>query len=299
MDTLLLEEAEPTAEKTADDDWEGDYLKSSHPLDLKPFRSSQLLTPEEEVTLARRAQHGDRAARDRMVEANLRLVAKTARHYMGSGVPLEDLIQEGTIGLINAVEKFDYHKGFKFSTYARYWIKQAILRALNNQGRLIRLPVYIIEELQDLDRTKNVLAQEGQDPDDLGVLSQRVGKSTQKVKELLQASEPPVSLDALIGGEDGDQSLMGLISDPDAADPEEMVLERETRRALFHLLDVLTASEQQVIIARYGLDNEGERTLQQIGNALNISREGVRQMEKRALRKLRNAARKSALRKMI
>jgi len=295
----MAEEMEPTAEKLLEEDWEEDYLKSSHPLDLKPFRSSQLLSAEEEVDLARRAQRGDQAARDRMVEANLRLVAKTARHYMGSGVPLEDLIQEGTIGLINAIEKFDYSKGFKFSTYARYWIKQAILRALNNQGRLIRLPVYVIEELQNLDRVKSVLAQEGHDPDDLGTLSRRVGKSTQKVKELLQAAEPPVSLDALIGGDDGDQSLMGLISDPEAADPEEMVLERETRRALFHLLDVLSPSEQKVIIARFGLDNQGERTLQQIGNALNISREGVRQMEKRALRKLRTAARKSALRKML
>jgi len=275
-----------------------DRLEDSAQSYLHQLGNYRLLTPQEEIELAKRVEAGDEEAKRRMVEANLRLVVKIAKKYASSGISFEDLVQEGTLGLITAVEKFDYRKGYRFSTYATHWIRQAIGKAIDNQGRTIRLPIHVSDVLRKLERSRAVLSRElGRQPT-AEELAAHMGVSPKKVASLIQISQEPLSLDVLVGEEE-DTPLIGVLHDRNATDPEQMAISTGVRNALEDLLKVLSPRERVVIRKRFGFDEDGRHTLQQVGNQLKISREGVRQVEARALRKLRMAARESHIREFV
>jgi RNA polymerase primary sigma factor len=261
---------------------------------LKEIGRVPLLTPEEEVELAKRIERGDEEARRRLTEANLRLVVSIAKRYVGRGMLFLDLIQEGNLGLIKAVEKFDYSKGFKFSTYATWWIRQAITRAIADQARTIRIPVHMVETINKLVRVQRQLLQElGRDPTPEGI-GEEMGIPSEKVSEILRIAQEPVSLATPIGEEE-DSHLGDFIPDEDAPAPAEVASAQLLREQLEEVLTSLTPREQKVLKLRFGLDDGRQRTLEEVGKEFGVTRERIRQIEAKALRKLRHPSRSKKL----
>lgn len=254
---------------------------------LREIGREKLLTPKEEIRLAGRIKRGDKAARERMITANLRLVVKLATDYANLGLPLLDLVSEGNIGLMKAVERFDPQKGGKLSTYAAWWIKQSIKRALANQGRTIRVPVHQIEKIAKVRRLiERLTAELGREPTD-EELADEVGLSGPQVSALKSSGIQPTSLDAPIGKDDGETLFGDMLSDEAAEDPLEYLEGKDARAMLGGVLKVLTARERDIIKLRYGLGGGRERTLEEIGTKLGITRERIRQIQMVALKKMR------------
>lgn len=261
---------------------------------LKEIGRIPLLTPEEEVELAKRMEQGDEEAKRRLIEANLRLVVSIAKRYVGRGMLFLDLIQEGNLGLIKAVEKFDYRKGYKFSTYATWWIRQAITRAIADQARTIRIPVHMVETINKLIRVSRHLLQElGREPTPEEI-AKEMGISEEKVREIMKIAQEPVSLETPIGEEE-DSHLGDFIEDQDAQAPAEEASYRLLREQLNEVLQTLTEREQRVLRLRFGLDDGRARTLEEVGQKFGVTRERIRQIEAKTLRKLRHPSRSKKL----
>ena len=261
---------------------------------LKEIGRVSLLTPEQEVELAKRMEQGDEEAKRRLAEANLRLVVSIAKRYVGRGMLFLDLIQEGNLGLIKAVEKFDYRKGYKFSTYATWWIRQAITRAIADQARTIRIPVHMVETINKLIRVSRQLLQElGRDPVPEEIANE-MGISEDKVREILKIAQEPVSLETPIGEEE-DSHLGDFIEDHDARAPAEEASFTLLREQLDEVLETLTDREQKVLRLRFGLDDGRARTLEEVGQRFGVTRERIRQIEAKTLRKLRHPSRSKKL----
>lgn len=256
---------------------------------LKEIGRVPLLNAEEEMELAKQADQGDEEAKKKLAEANLRLVVSIAKRYVGRGMQFLDIIQEGNLGLIKAVEKFDYQKGYKFSTYATWWVRQAITRALADQARTIRIPVHMVETINKIGRVKRELVQElGREPT-TAEISERAGISSDKVMEILQIGQDLVSLESPVGEED-DSHLGDFIADDKAASPEEAAEKEMLREQLNMALSYLTEREEKVLRLRYGLDDGRERTLEEVGAIFDVTRERIRQIESKALRRIRCSA---------
>ena len=268
----------------------GARAPTSDPLRLyvRQIGDGPLLTREEERELARRKDEGDELAKRKLIESNLRLVMAITRNYTKASVPLLDLIQEGNLGLIRAVEKFDYRLGFKLSTYATWWIRQAITRALADQGRTIRLPVHVADQVRRLLRARRQLAQKYNREPTLDELARETQQSEERVRELLELVENPVSLETPVG--DGESLYGDLIEDVHALAPHEQTAELARTKELAGALDQLNPRMRRVLALRFGLDGEHPQTLEEVGAQLGITRERVRQLETRALRELRLAA---------
>ncbi|MBA3375453.1 MAG: sigma-70 family RNA polymerase sigma factor [Actinobacteria bacterium] len=255
---------------------------------VRQIGDGRLLTKAEERELARRKDEGDEEAKRRLIECNLRLVMSITRNYTRADVPLLDLIQEGNLGLIRAVEKFDYKLGFKLSTYATWWIKQSVSRALAEQGRTIRLPVHVADQVRKVTKTRRLLGQKLNRDPSLDEIALEIGITPERVQELLDLVQDSVSLDTPIG--DGDSSVADLIPDTSADHPEIETAERARSTELLNALAKLQPRQRRVIIERFGLDGVRPRTLEEVGTNLGITRERVRQLEARALRELRAIA---------
>jgi len=261
---------------------------------LKEIGRIPLLTPEEEVALAKQMEEGDEEAKRRLIEANLRLVVSIAKRYVGRGMLFLDLIQEGNLGLIKAVEKFDYRKGYKFSTYATWWIRQAITRAIADQARTIRIPVHMVETINKLIRVSRQLLQElGRDPTPEEI-AREMDISEDKVREIMKIAQEPVSLETPIGEEE-DSHLGDFIEDHDAQAPAEEASFTLLREQLNEVLKTLTEREQRVLRLRFGLDDGRARTLEEVGQKFGVTRERIRQIEAKTLRKLRHPSRSKKL----
>ena len=261
---------------------------------LKEIGKVPLLTAEEEIDLAKRMEEGDEEARKRLAEANLRLVVSIAKRYVGRGMLFLDLIQEGNLGLIKAVEKFDYRKGYKFSTYATWWIRQAITRAIADQARTIRIPVHMVETINKLIRVSRQLLQElGREPtpEEIAV---EMNMSVERVREILKISQEPVSLETPIGEEE-DSHLGDFIQDDNVPVPADAAAFTMLKEQLEEVLGTLTEREQKVLRLRFGLDDGRARTLEEVGKEFNVTRERIRQIEAKALRKLRHPSRSRKL----
>jgi RNA polymerase primary sigma factor len=278
---------EPEREAIQESDLNSLAQSDSLRLYLREISRISLLTASREAVLAERAEQGDKDARNQLIEANLRLVVSIAKKYVGQGLSLEDLIGEGNIGLIRAVTKFDYRKGFRFSTYATWWIKQAITRAILEGTRVVRLPVYIMEEVMRVKRMTRQLYQElGREPtpENIGV---RLGMSSERVSELLIWAEKVFSLDAPLSEEE-ENTLGDIIEDMRERGPVEVTDQRLLREEIRKVLGQLTLRERQVIELRFGLLDDHDHTLEEVGKKLKVTRERVRQIEERAIRKLRH-----------
>lgn len=261
---------------------------------LKEIGKVPLLSGAEEIALAERIEQGDEEAKKRLAEANLRLVVSIARKYIGRGMALLDLIQEGNLGLIKAVEKFDYRKGFKFSTYATWWIRQAITRSIADQARTIRIPVHMVETMNRLMRASKQLLQElGRDPQPEEI-AEFMDMPVEKVREVMKISREPVSLDTPIGEEE-DSHLGDFIPDEDTPVPIEAASFALLKEQLSEVLETLTEREQKVLMLRFGLEDGRARTLEEVGKDFNVTRERIRQIEAKALRKLRHPSRSNKL----
>jgi len=265
---------------------------------LKEIGKVPLLTADEEIEIARRMEQGDEVAKRKLAEANLRLVVSIAKRYVGRGMLFLDLIQEGNLGLIKAVEKFDYRKGYKFSTYATWWIRQAITRAIADQARTIRIPVHMVETINKLIRVSRQLLQElGREP-----LPEEIARemsiSEDKVREIIKIAQEPVSLETPIGEEE-DSHLGDFIPDDDAPAPAEAASFTLMKEQLMNVLDTLTPREEKVLRLRFGLDDGRQRTLEEVGKEFNVTRERIRQIEAKALRKLRHPSRSKKLKDFL
>ena len=262
---------------------------------LKEIGKVSLLTADEEIELAKRMEQGDEEAKKRLAEANLRLVVSIAKRYVGRGMLFLDLIQEGNLGLIKAVEKFDYRKGYKFSTYATWWIRQAITRAIADQARTIRIPVHMVETINKLIRVSRQLLQElGREPTPEEIAAE-LDMPVERVREILKISQEPVSLETPIGEEE-DSHLGDFIQDDNVPVPAEAAAQTLLKEQLDEVLDTLTEREQKVLRLRFGMDDGRARTLEEVGKEFDVTRERIRQIEAKALRKLRHPSRSRKLR---
>ena len=265
---------------------------------LKEIGKVPLLSADEEIVLAERMHNGDEAAKKRLSEANLRLVVSIAKRYVGRGMLFLDLIQEGNLGLIKAVEKFDYTKGYKFSTYATWWIRQAITRSIADQARTIRIPVHMVETINKLIRVSRQLLQEkGREPH-VDEIAAAMNTSEEKVREIMKIAQEPVSLETPIGEEE-DSILGDFIPDSDAPAPADMAAFKLLKEQLMDVLDTLTAREAKVLKLRFGLEDGRARTLEEVGCEFQVTRERIRQIEAKALRKLRHPSRSRKLRDFL
>lgn len=265
---------------------------------LKEIGRIPLLTFEEEVDLAKRIEEGDERAKDQLAEANLRLVVSIAKRYVGRGMQFLDLIQEGNMGLIKAVDKFEHKKGFKFSTYATWWIRQAITRAIADQARTIRIPVHMVETINKLVRAQRQLVQElGRDPLPEEV-AELMNMDVEKVREVQKIAQEPVSLETPIGEEE-DSHLGDFIPDEEILSPSDAATNTMLREQLITVLDTLTDRERKVLALRFGLDDGRTRTLEEVGQAFDVTRERIRQIEAKALRKLKHPSRSKKLRDFL
>ena len=262
---------------------------------LKEIGKVPLLSADEEVELAKRMAEGDEDAKKRLAEANLRLVVSIAKRYVGRGMLFLDLIQEGNLGLIKAVEKFDYHKGFKFSTYATWWIRQAITRAIADQARTIRIPVHMVETINKLIRVSRQLLQELVREPTPEEIAAELDMPVERVREILKISQEPVSLETPIGEEE-DSHLGDFIQDDNVPVPAEAAAQTLLKEQLDEVLDTLTEREQKVLRLRFGMDDGRARTLEEVGKEFDVTRERIRQIEAKALRKLRHPSRSRKLR---
>jgi RNA polymerase primary sigma factor len=283
----VVQEAEEIIEEPPDEGPE--VLTDSLQLFLKDIGKVDLLTAPQEIELAKRIERGDHAAKQSMVEANLRLVVSIAKRYRNQGLPFLDLIQEGTIGLVRAAEKFDYRKGFKFSTYATWWIRQAVARALADKSRTIRMPVHVVEKLNKIVRSERKLRGElGREP-----TAEEIGRdldlTCDEVEQIRRSAQLPVSMEKPVG--DDDESEFGhFLTDETAQLPEEAAAQALRRETLKQVLCSLSPREQRILELRYGLDGEQPRTLDEVGRAFNVTRERIRQIENQCLKKLRALA---------
>lgn len=300
---LFMEE-----EDLEEEDIDVDHLELSMPegvniedpvrMYLKEIGKVPLLTPEEEIDLAKRMEMGDESAKKRLAEANLRLVVSIAKRYVGRGMQFLDLIQEGNLGLIKAVEKYDYSKGFKFSTYATWWIRQAITRSIADQARTIRIPVHMVETINRLIRTSRQLLQElGREPLP-EELAKKLDMPVDRVREIMKISQDPVSLETPIGEEE-DSHLGDFIPDDDAPAPAEAASHTLLKEQLGDVLSTLTEREEKVLRLRFGLEDGRSRTLEEVGKEFNVTRERIRQIEAKALRKLRHPSRSKRLKDFL
>lgn len=265
---------------------------------LKEIGRVPLLSADDEVELAKRIEHGDEEAKRRLAEANLRLVVSIAKRYVGRGMLFLDLIQEGNMGLIKAVEKFDHTKGYKFSTYATWWIRQAITRAIADQARTIRIPVHMVETINKLVRVSRQLLQElGREPSPEEIAAE-MDLSTEKVREIMKIAQEPVSLETPIGEED-DSHLGDFIEDQEALAPADAAAYELLKEQLEDVLDTLTEREENVLRLRFGLDDGRTRTLEEVGKVFGVTRERIRQIEAKALRKLRHPSRSKRLKDFL
>ncbi len=261
---------------------------------LKEIGKVDLLTAEQEIELAKRMEQGDQAAKEKLCEANLRLVVSIAKRYVGRGMQFLDLIQEGNLGLIKAVDKFDYRKGYKFSTYATWWIRQAITRAIADQARTIRIPVHMVETINKLIRVSRQLLQElGREPQPEEI-AEAMDISVEKVREIMKIAQEPVSLETPIGEEE-DSHLGDFLPDEDAPAPADAAAFTLLKEQLLSVLSTLTPREEKVIKLRFGLEDGRQRTLEEVGKEFNVTRERIRQIEAKALRKLKHPSRSKKL----
>jgi RNA polymerase primary sigma factor len=296
----LAEIEEVPEEEIADTDAMMDSFSTDDPVRmyLKEIGKVPLLTPEEEIALAIKMSEGDENAKHRMTEANLRLVVSIAKRYVGRGMLFLDLIQEGNLGLIKAVEKFDYTKGYKFSTYATWWIRQAITRAIADQARTIRIPVHMVETINKTIRVSRQLLQElGHDPSAEEIAAE-MDMPVEKVRDILKIAQEPVSLETPIGEEE-DSHLGDFIPDEDASEPSEAASFSLLREQLEEVLDTLAPREKKVLELRFGIADGRTRTLEEVGKEFNVTRERIRQIEAKALRKLRHPSRSKKLRDFL
>ncbi len=295
-----LEEIEEMAKEDIDTDSLADNFSIDDPVRmyLKEIGKVNLLTPEEEVQLAIRMAEGDEEAKKRMAEANLRLVVSIAKRYVGRGMLFLDLIQEGNLGLIKAVEKFNYTKGYKFSTYATWWIRQAITRAIADQARTIRIPVHMVETINKVIRVSRQLLQElGHDPTPEEI-AEEMNMPVEKVRDILKIAQEPVSLETPIGEEE-DSHLGDFIPDEDASEPAEAASFTLLKEQLMEVLGTLTPREEKVLRLRFGIEDGRTRTLEEVGKEFNVTRERIRQIEAKALRKLRHPSRSKKLKDFL
>ena len=295
IDNMIAEEEEVDMENIDLSVPEGVSIEDPVRMYLKEIGKVPLLSAEREIELAKRMEEGDEDAKKELAEANLRLVVSIAKRYVGRGMLFLDLIQEGNLGLIKAVEKFDYHKGYKFSTYATWWIRQAITRAIADQARTIRIPVHMVETINKLIRVSRQLLQElGREP-----LPEEIAKEldmpVERVREILKISQEPVSLETPIG-EEQDSHLGDFIQDDNVPVPAEAAAQTLLKEQLDEVLDTLTEREQKVLRLRFGMNDGRARTLEEVGKEFDVTRERIRQIEAKALRKLRHPSRSRKLR---
>ncbi len=307
MDDIILDDAELSSIASSDmgdDELESEPAVENIAIDdpvkiyLKEIGRVPLLTPDEELELAIRIADGDVAAKKRLSEANLRLVVSIAKRYLGRGMQFLDLIQEGNLGLIKAVEKFDYTKGFKFSTYATWWIRQAITRAIADQARTIRIPVHMVETINKVKKVSSqLLHQNGHEPT-AEEISEVLNMPTDKVREIMRVAQEPVSLETPIGEEE-DSHLGDFIPDDDAPAPQDAASHTLLKEQLSEVLGTLTPREERVLRLRFGLEDGRSRTLEEVGEVFNVTRERIRQIEAKALRKLRHPSRSKKLKDFL
>ncbi|MDY5576827.1 MAG: RNA polymerase sigma factor RpoD [Lachnospiraceae bacterium] len=291
-----MEQIEEESRNIDIDDTAG--LNDSVRMYLKEMGKYPLMTAEDEISCAKRIEAGDASAREELAEANLRLVVSIAKKYVGRGMLFLDLIQEGNIGLMKAVERFDYRKGYKFSTYATWWIKQAITRAIADQARTIRIPVHMVDTLNKVMRAQREMLNElGREPEP-SEIAERLGYSTEKVNEILKLAQEPVSLETPIGEEE-DSHLGDFIQDEHIATPVQAATNTLLREKLIEVMDTLTDREKKVLIMRYGLDDGKERTLEEVGKEFNVTRERIRQIESKALWKIKHPNKSRKLRDFL
>ena len=300
-DDIIVSEEEGDVAALEDDNFNAFDMENVKVTDsvksyLKNIGRHALLKPDEEREIAIRVAEGDEFAKHELINANLRLVVSIAKHYIGRGMPLLDLIQEGNIGLMKAVDKFDYTKGFKFSTYATWWIRQAITRAIADQARTIRIPVHMVETINKITRAQRSLTQElGREPTPEEISKKLDGAlSPEKIREIQRIALDPVSLESPIGEED-DSHLGDFVEDKETLSPTEYTNLQMLRERLEEVLDTLTEREEKVIKLRYGFDDNRPRTLEEVGKEFNVTRERIRQIEAKAIKKLKHPTKKSKL----
>ena len=303
-----VDELEPTSEQLSQEEEadkvdtdaisEGLALTDPVRMYLKEIGRVPLLTQEEEQALAQRIEEGDEAAKNQMIEANLRLVVAVAKRYVGRGMHFLDLIQEGNMGLLKAVEKFDYRKGYKFSTYATWWIRQSITRAIADQARTIRIPVHMVETINKVARASHQLVQElGREPNAVEI-ADYLDLPLSKVEEIMKLSQEPISLETPVGEED-DSHLGDFIQDSEVSEPMEAATANSLREQLEKALSMLTPREEKVLRLRFGFEDGKTHTLEEVGKEFNVTRERVRQIESKALRRLRHPSKSKALRDFV